>query len=144
MHKKLSANRSIMTCHESRPLIGWFKKGAWPCMHLSLRWGGGGGCHQGQGQMSNVKGQRSGHLIRRSLGAQWPEVEAGSSPEVEGLPECIGRWRHTVTSHLLEATPGDQTGRWRHVSLASSNVRHQVAQRSGNVIPPPLSWRHTF
>ena len=40
-----------------------------------------------------------------------------------------GRLRHTVTSHLQEATPGDQTGRGRHVSLASSNVRHQVAQR---------------
>ena len=34
-----------MACHESRPLIGWFKKGAWPSMYISLRWGGGGGCH---------------------------------------------------------------------------------------------------
>ena len=61
-------------------------------MYISLR-RGGGGCH---GDMSTkprskVKCQRSGHLIRRSSGAQSPEVEAGGSPEVEGLPECIGR-----------------------------------------------------
>ena len=89
-------------------------------------------------QQSQSQGQRSVHLIRRSSGAQSPEVEAG----VMGLPECIGRWRHTVTSHLLEATPGDQTGRWRHVSLASSNVRNQVAQRSGNLIPPLIVTSH--
>ena len=59
-------------------------------MHILLR-RGGGGCH---GDMltkpmsrSKAKGQRSGHLIRRSSGAQSPDVDAG----VMGLPECIGR-----------------------------------------------------
>ena len=134
MHTKLSANRLIMNSglwlvdsKRGRGLACTFCYAGVVAVVMVT-------CQQSQGQ-----GQRSGHLIRRSSGAQSPEVEAG----VMGLPKCIGRWRHTVTSHLLEATPGDQTGRWRHVSLASSNVRHQVAQRSGNLIPP-LSWRHTF
>ena len=46
-----------MTCHESRPLITLIQKGgAWPSMHLSLRWGGGGGCH---GDMSTKPRSRS-------------------------------------------------------------------------------------
>ena len=46
-------------------------------MHILLRWGGGG-WHVNKAKVK-VKGQRSGYLIRRSSGAQSPEV----SPEVE-------------------------------------------------------------
>ena len=52
-------------------------------MHLLLRWGGGGA------NMAKVKGQKSGHLI----------------------PPDVTVCRPSVTSHLIEATPGDQTGR---------------------------------
>ena len=79
-------------------------------------------------QQSQCQVQRSGHLIRRSSGAQSPEVEAG----VMELPECIGRCRFygkPTTVSLLQLFEGDRLcvdRRCQHRFSASTSFRSRT------------------